>query len=99
MRGGAEAVVTGVSQRGTTTIDTFSLIGADGHSYNYLVMSENVASPSYWNIYGLAAPYGPVTAQLVGDGDDVDGGEGAVQGPGGGHHVVDGHAGGGNEGA
>jgi len=27
MRGGAEAVVTGVSQRGTTTIDTFSLIG------------------------------------------------------------------------
>jgi len=27
MRNGAEAVVTGVSQRGTTTIDTFSLIG------------------------------------------------------------------------
>ena len=27
MRGGADAVITGVSQRGTTTIDTFSLIG------------------------------------------------------------------------
>lgn len=27
MRGGAEALVTGVSQRGTTTFDTFSLIG------------------------------------------------------------------------
>lgn len=27
MRGGSEATVTGVSQRGTTTIDTFSLIG------------------------------------------------------------------------
>jgi hypothetical protein len=27
MRAGAQAVVTGVSSRGTTTIDTFSLMG------------------------------------------------------------------------
>ena len=45
--------------------DTFSVIGSDGNSYNYLVIGEGVTSPSYWNIYGLAAPFGPVTAQLV----------------------------------
>ena len=45
--------------------DTFSLIGADGHSYNYLVMNESVATPSYWNIYGLSTFYPPITAQLI----------------------------------
>ncbi|MEY2754962.1 MAG: hypothetical protein RJB65_1320, partial [Actinomycetota bacterium] len=45
--------------------DSFSLIGADGNSYNYVVMSENVTAPSYWNIYGLATLYPPITAQLI----------------------------------
>ncbi|MEN9823340.1 MAG: Sortase domain, partial [Actinomycetota bacterium] len=45
--------------------DSFSLIGADGRSYNYVVMSENVTVPSYWNIYGLATLYPPITAQLI----------------------------------
>jgi sortase (surface protein transpeptidase) len=46
--------------------DTFSLWGADGHSYNYLVMFIGVTTPSFPAIFGMAASSGaPVTAQLV----------------------------------
>ncbi|MGB8861904.1 MAG: sortase [Ilumatobacteraceae bacterium] len=45
--------------------DTFSIIGADGHWYNYQVIGRDVSSPSYSTIQSFANPYGPVTAQLV----------------------------------
>jgi sortase (surface protein transpeptidase) len=45
--------------------DTFSIIGSDGHSYNYQVMDIGVSSPTYSAIQQFAAPYGPITAQLV----------------------------------
>ena len=45
--------------------DVFSLIGSDGHWYNYQVTEIRVTYPYYSAIAGLATPYGSVTAQLV----------------------------------
>jgi len=46
--------------------DTFSLVGADGHYYNYRVVHIGVTSPSYTAIANIAAYMkAPVTAQLV----------------------------------
>ena len=45
--------------------DTFSILGSDGHWYQYEVMHKGVTTPNYAKIQALAAPFGPVTAQLV----------------------------------
>lgn len=45
--------------------DTFSILGSDGHWYQYEVMHKGVTTPTYSKIQALAAPFGPVTAQLV----------------------------------
>lgn len=45
--------------------DTFSVLGSDGHRYNYIVVSVRVTRPDYASIESLADPYGPITAQLV----------------------------------
>jgi len=45
--------------------DSFSLIGSDGHHYNYLVMYTTVTAPYYTTISNIASGYPPVTAQLV----------------------------------
>lgn len=45
--------------------DGFSLIGSDGHSYNYVVVDRGVSTPSYLSIQAYANSYGPITAQLV----------------------------------
>ena len=45
--------------------DSFSLIGADGHYYNYRVYSTTVTAPYYTTISNIAAGFPPVTAQLV----------------------------------
>ncbi|MDO8361625.1 MAG: sortase, partial [Actinomycetota bacterium] len=45
--------------------DTFSLIGSDGHWYNYRVTNTSVTAPYYTSINSIASQYAPVTAQLV----------------------------------
>jgi sortase (surface protein transpeptidase) len=45
--------------------DSFSVIGSDGHSYNYVVVGKDVSLPSYSQIQSFASSYGPITAQLV----------------------------------
>lgn len=46
--------------------DTFTLIGADGHHYNYLVMFTGVTAPYFSSINNIASYMkAPVTAQLV----------------------------------
>lgn len=45
--------------------DTFSIRGSDGRWYLYEVMHKGVTTPNYSKIQALAAPFGPVTAQLV----------------------------------
>jgi len=45
--------------------DSFSLIGSDGHYYNYRVYSTTVTAPYYTTISNIAAGFPPVTAQLV----------------------------------
>ena len=45
--------------------DTFSIVGSDGHWYNYEVMDIGVSTPSYSQIQSYANPFGLVTAQLV----------------------------------
>lgn len=45
--------------------DTFSIVGSDGHWYNYEVMDIGVSTPSYSQIQSYANPFGLATAQLV----------------------------------
>ena len=45
--------------------DTFTLIGTDGHYYNYLVMYTTVTAPYYSSIAPIATYFPPITAQLV----------------------------------
>lgn len=46
--------------------DTFTLIGSDGHHYNYLVMYTGVTAPRFTDINNIATYIkAPVTAQLV----------------------------------
>ena len=45
--------------------DGFSLMGNDGHSYNYVVVDRGVSTPSFSLIQSYASSYGPITAQLV----------------------------------
>ena len=45
--------------------DAFTLVGADGRSYRYVVVSRSVSSPVYEAISALAVGAGPVTAQLI----------------------------------
>lgn len=46
--------------------DTFTLIGSDGHHYNYLVMYTGVTAPRFTDINNIATYMkAPVTAQLV----------------------------------
>ncbi len=45
--------------------DGFSLIGSDGHSYNYVVVDRGVSTPIYSLIQSYAKSYGQITAQLV----------------------------------
>jgi hypothetical protein len=45
--------------------DGFTLVGSDGHYYNYTVVHTTVTSPYYSSIAPIAAFFPPVTAQLV----------------------------------
>jgi len=45
--------------------DAFTLVGTDGHYYNYTVVHTTVTSPYYSFIAPIASFYPPVTAQLV----------------------------------
>jgi sortase (surface protein transpeptidase) len=42
-----------------------SLIGDDGHSYNYMVVRQDVTVPDYGVINAIGAASGPATIQLV----------------------------------
>ena len=44
---------------------TFSIQGSDGLWYNYRVVHKGVTTPLFNNVMRFAAPYGPVTAQLI----------------------------------
>jgi sortase (surface protein transpeptidase) len=45
--------------------DGFTLIGSDGHSYNYRVMITTVTAPYYSTVDAIASFFPPITAQLV----------------------------------
>ena len=48
-----------------TNGDSFSLLGSDGHWYNYRVVDKRVTYPYYTTIANISANNGPMTAQLV----------------------------------
>jgi sortase (surface protein transpeptidase) len=45
--------------------NVFTVVGADGRNYNYLVMRLDIVKPSYTTIYNLALGVGQFTAQVV----------------------------------
>ena len=45
--------------------DEFILVGQDGHWYHYTVVDQRVTAPVFSIIKAIAAPYGPMTSQLV----------------------------------